>query len=73
MGPCYYGKEDPETGACKYLYFVNDLAVCPFIRQGEAKVMEKVEFGRGCVMRGKANIEEYLNEKVNTFRRYKNI
>jgi hypothetical protein len=74
MGPCPYGEEDLETGACKYLYFEGDKAVCPFVESDKPEIVQALKIGYGCVMRGKkTSVEEYLDEKVKTYRRYKNI
>lgn len=76
MGPCAYGEEDFETGACKFLRFDGDIAVCEKIEAGNKKVIYSVGVGRGCKLRECEakngtevfDVSWYLDEKVKIYK-----
>lgn len=73
MGPCFYGEEQPETGACIFLRFDEDTAVCTKVEEGDKRVNTAVKIGCGCILRteGKnSQISKYLDEKSKTYKKH---
>lgn len=73
MGPCIYGEEEPLTGACIFLRFDGDTAVCTKVEAGDKRVNAAVGIGYGCILRtpGKdSQISIYLDEKSKTYKKY---
>ncbi len=70
IGPCSFGTEDLETGACMLLTFENGKAVCPLV--GNKKVAKTVGIGKGCAIR-EIGFEGYFENKRKAYLDYKGI